>query len=413
MVDVSALAKKYTDALAAQDSAALEGQLAEQVMLRRWQADGLLRLRGRNRVVEYFQAEWANWSNAKFSLASSIVSENKTALEYRYQVVEHGRLIECNRAEFVTFADDLIQSIDTYLPEAIPSGPRGETPIVDIDESQVNVLLDSLRFSYDLRGWMSPDMQSVVSLRGSYFASSQPHPGVNFVYGARWNEQDADALIEKQIDVFRARGLGFCWYVSPLDTPRDLGERLVAHGLVLAGHAATMVRIGLDSVAEIPINPELDVITVPQDRPDLYDEALEVGASGFSFPPQAMERMRNNWRERAQKPELAKLERTYLARLNGKAVGYAVMQMESGTHAYLGGAATLPEFRGRKVYSTLLRKRLEDARALGFQLATIDAEPMSRRVVTRYGFKEYGKVSIYAWMPVIDMNIIKQLVPDE
>lgn len=413
MIDVSALAIKYTDALAAQDSAALETELAEQVMLRRWQTDGLLRFRGRNRVVECFKAEWANWSNAKFSLASSIISENKIALEYRYQVVEHGRLVEYNRAEFVTFADDLIQTIDTYLPDAIPSGPRGDTKIANIDESQVNGLLDSLRYSHDLRGWMSPDMQSLVSLRGSYFASSQAHPGVNFVYGARWNEQDADALIKKQIDLFGARGLGFCWYVSPLDTPRDLGERLAAHGLVLAGHAATMVRIGLDSVGEIPGNAELDVITVPHDRPDLYDQALQVGASGFSIPPQVLERMRNSWRERAQKPELAKLERTYLAQLNGKAVGYAVMKMEGGVHAYLGGAATLPEFRGRKIYSTLLRKRLEDARALGFQIATIDAEPMSRRVVTRYGFKEYGKIAIYAWMPVMDMNVIKQLVPDE
>jgi ribosomal protein S18 acetylase RimI-like enzyme len=123
--------------------------------------------------------------------------------------------------------------------------------------------------------------------------------------------------------------------------------------------------------------------------------------------------MRTSWRERTAKPELAKKERTYLARLNGRAVGYAEMHMPGAGHAYLGGAATLPEFRGQRIYSTLLRRRLEDARELGLRMATIDAEPMSRRIVTRYGFKEYGKIAIYAWMPVMDMEVIRNLVPDE
>jgi hypothetical protein len=43
----------------------------------------------------------------------------------------------------------------------------------------------------------------------------------------------------------------------------------------------------------------------------------------------------------------------------------------------------------------------------------IHAEPMSRRVVSKYGFKEYGRAYLYAWMPVIDMAVIKSLVPDD
>ncbi len=77
----------------------------------------------------------------------------------------------------------------------------------------------------------------------------------------------------------------------------------------------------------------------------------------------------------------------------------------------MGGAATLPEFRGKKVYSTLLRKRLEMACSRGYQVAAIVAEPMSRRVVSRYGFKEYARTYIYGWMPVIDVDVIKSLVP--
>lgn len=216
----------------------------------------------------------------------------------------------------------------------------------------------------------------------------------------------------EQISYFRERELGFCWYVSPLDTPADLGERLVKHGLVYARGAATMVRLGIESLQGIPVNPQVEVLTITSDRPDLFNEAVEIGAVGFHFPPEQVERLKQSWRDRRQNPELANKERSYLARLDAKPVGFAAMQLGGG-HAYRGGAATLPEFRGRQVYSTLLRKRLEEARSLGMRMATVDAEPMSRRVVTRYGFKEYGKISIYAWMPVIDMEVIRQIVPDE
>ena len=84
-----------------------------------------------------------------------------------------------------------------------------------------------------------------------------------------------------------------------------------------------------------------------------------------------------------------------------------------GGLAYLGGAGTLPELRGRKVYSTLLRRRLEAARERGYHLGAIQAEPMSRRIVVRYGFVERARTQIYAWMPVIDMDVIRSLAPDD
>ena len=49
----------------------------------------------------------------------------------------------------------------------------------------------------------------------------------------------------------------------------------------------------------------------------------------------------------------------------------------------------------------------------GYHIAALHTEPMSRRVVSRYGFKEYVPFQIYAWMPVIDMDVIRSLAPDE
>jgi hypothetical protein len=58
-----------------------------------------------------------------------------------------------------------------------------------------------------------------------------------------------------------------------------------------------------------------------------------------------------------------------------------------------------------------VRLRLEVARSKGYQLAVINAEPLSRPIAARCGFKEYARAYIYGWMPVIDLDVIKSLVP--
>ena len=61
----------------------------------------------------------------------------------------------------------------------------------------------------------------------------------------------------------------------------------------------------------------------------------------------------------------------------------------------------------------MLRRRLEYSHTHGYYLAAVNAEPLSRPILARYGFKEYSRVYIYAWMPVIDMDVIKSLVPQD
>ena len=80
---------------------------------------------------------------------------------------------------------------------------------------------------------------------------------------------------------------------------------------------------------------------------------------------------------------------------------------------YLSGAATLPEYRGQKVYSTLLKHRLEAARGRGFHLAAIDAGPCRSGSWRNTASREYGTVNVYGWMPEMDPAVIRTLVPDE
>ena len=82
------------------------------------------------------------------------------------------------------------------------------------------------------------------SLRGGQGGSGDAHPGSNFVGGKRWSAAEADQKIEETIAYHRERNIGFQWWVSPFDTPTDLRERLEKHGMVLAGDAAMMARLG-------------------------------------------------------------------------------------------------------------------------------------------------------------------------
>ena len=111
-------------------------------------------------------------------------------------------------------------------------------------------------------------------------------------------------------------------------------------------------------------------------------------------------------------PERRKKEWRYLARLDGDPVAMGAMLVKNGS-VYLGGAATLPAYRGQHIYSTLLKRRLVAARELGYHVATIDAGPMSRPILEKYGFKSYGTLYVYGWMPVMDPEVIRSLVTEE
>ncbi len=180
--------------------------------------------------------------------------------------------------------------------------------------------------------------------------------------------------------------------------------------MVLAGDAATMARLGLDNLDDIPRNPDVTIELL-----DGYDDAA-LDALGhimmvcFHWPQEKVDERRPGWADRMRDLKIRERETNYLARLNGQPVGYGRVQLRAGV-AYLGGAATLPEFRGQHIYSTLVRLRLEVARSKGYHLAVINAEPLSRPIAARCGFKEYARTYIYGWMPVIDLDVIKSLVP--
>lgn len=404
------LANDFLQALMSTEASCYESVLDEDssLIFQRW--DGIEEHRPRQRVVQRLIEERQIWPDPKMESFTVMTEGDLVAVEFRIQATESDRYVEHNRSAFLKIQDNRIKQIILYCPEPVPSARRKDwIAPATLTKDELENVLESVFRGGDIREWVEPNASGHMSLRGGMGGSGAAHPGSNSVGFVRWTPEEADQKIEETIAFHRQRNIGFQWFVSPHDTPVDLKERMERHGLVLAGDAATMARLGLDDL-DIPTNPDIVVEILDDPNSPAIDAVAHITQICFNLTDEQIADMKISMMERMQDEHIREREVNFLASLKGQPVGIARLQLRCGI-AYLGGAATLPEFRGQRIYSTLLRKRLEVACSRGYQVAAINAEPMSRRVVSRYGFKEYARMYIYGWMPVMDIDVIKSLVP--
>jgi ketosteroid isomerase-like protein/ribosomal protein S18 acetylase RimI-like enzyme len=410
MSDLKQLAQDFLTALATNTAERYAEIFTEDVgmLIGRW--DGGEIHRPQRRVVKRLMSEWSAWPDPTTEMLNVITDGNQVAMEFRIQATESDRYVEHDRSVFLKIREGKIERIRMYCPESMPSARRkGWIAPATLSDEELNRLFESMMNGGDPYEWLAPDEAGRRSLRGGMGGSGAHHPGSNFVGGVRWTAEEADRKIEEIIEQHRQRNNGFQWWVTPYDTPIDLRERLEQHGMVLAGDAATMARIGLEHL-DIPVNPNVTVELL-----DGYDEAAidaiaHITMVCFHWTQEQVDERKPGWIERARDERFREREGNYLARIDGQPAAYGRVQFQSGV-AYMGGAGTLPEFRGQKIYSTLLRRRMESAHEHGYHVAAVNAEPLSRPILAHYGFKEYARSYIYGWMPVIDLDVIKSLVP--
>ena len=413
MSEPKQLAQEFIDALVANDVAKYQAILAEDAGMRVGRWDGGEAYRPRARVIQRLMDEWSAWPDPKLETLAILADGERAAVEFRIQATENNRYMEHNRSAFLAIEDGKVQTIDLYCPEPLPSARRkGWIAPATLSDDELDRLFETFQYTFDIREWMPPQMSAHISPQIGYGGSYDAHPGSNWVGSARWTAEEADARIEAMVAHYGERNVGFAWQVGPYDTPTDLAQRLERHGFALAGDQAMMARVGLDNVDDIPINPKLEIRVLDGSDDQAIEESIQIIAACFNWTPAQVEERRPGHIERLKNPKFRKEEVSYLAWLDGKPVAGAHLALRAGV-AYMGGAGTLREYRGQKIYSTLLRRRLQDAHDRGYHIAAIHAEPMSRRVVKRYRFKEYARFYLYVWMPVMDMAVIKSLVPDE
>lgn len=78
----------------------------------------------------------------------------------------------------------------------------------------------------------------------------------------------------------------------------------------------------------------------------------------------------------------------YVAYVEGQPACAGWINFHPNSHfAGLWGGSTVPEHRGKGLYTALLAARMREAAGRGYRFLVIDASPMSRPIVERHGFR--------------------------
>ena len=221
--------------------------------------------------------------------------------------------------------------------------------------------------------------------------SAAPHD--NCVVFSRLDAADADAAVAGEIDYFASLGHAFEWKLHGHDEPADLAERLVRHGFMAETPETILVRDLADEPPRPPaaLSTEIRRIDEPLGLSDLVAVQDQVWAEDHGWYGEAL--------ARELAADAAQIE-ILVAYAQARPVATSMMRLHRGTQfGSLWGAATLPAFQRRGLYTALVERHVVTARSAGARLLTVDANDNSRPVLERIGFRPLVGVQGFVWQP--------------
>jgi hypothetical protein len=264
---------------------------------------------------------------------------------------------------------------------------------------------DQLRDAVERTLFVYPEVRGMVSdIRVPGVVGRETpvsHPTANLVGCSTLDAGSADATIRAVHERFAAKKKSFGWMTSPSSRPPDIAQRLTEAGLVKAGELAGMTLTDLSW--PIRANPEVEVRAASVDE---QRRAIPMTAIAYDLPLDVAE-----WIAEALIGAADRLQFTmyhaFLPDHTGP-VAFGNLVFVPGTSiVLLGGAATLSDVRGRGIYTSLVARRLADARKAGADAAVIQAvRATSAPVCANLGFKEVLPLDLYAWVPPgVEMDV--------
>ncbi len=213
-------------------------------------------------------------------------------------------------------------------------------------------------------------------------------PWSSQVYWTRWAADQVEAGIDDVLAIFRTRRQAFVWLVTDKSTPTSLRDRLIARDFIteLEGRilVASLPILGLRVNRELRIEEATDRSRM-EDALRVEHPSWDAGRAGPSIEDR-MRRLGADWH-------------AAVGYLDGHAVGTARWRVHSDLRAVeLNGAETLPGYRRRGVYSSLVAYRTERAAKDGCTVAAIIADVRtSAPILLRRGFEDVGRATFFLW----------------
>lgn len=214
---------------------------------------------------------------------------------------------------------------------------------------------------------------------------------LSFVIYSKLNETNADRVIAAEIVRFQTwGGYGFEWKLYDHDTPPDLKERLLAHGLE-AGEREGLLVLDLEDCPAVylqPVTADVRRIGIEQVR-DVTAIQEIVWGNNFDW-------LEKQLRENLQiQPEFWGI---YVAYVDGKPACAAWINYPSNSRfAGLWGGSTLAEYRNKGLYTAVVAARAQEAIRRGYRFLMVDASDMSRPILLKRGFKLLTYSTPFSW----------------
>jgi len=212
-----------------------------------------------------------------------------------------------------------------------------------------------------------------------------------FVIYSHLDEESIEDAITAQIARYQSIPQDFEWKVYDYDRPPDLIERLRRRGFEIGDPEALLV-LELDNATGL-LERDVPSSVVRVSDPEQVDElvALEndVWQSDHVIFGESLKQ------ELREDPEKLSIYYSY----DGEQLAAAawVYFHEGSSFASLWGGATRSAYRMRGHYTNILAARAKEAYARGFKLLTVDASPMSRPILEKFGFNFLGITTPCKW----------------
>lgn len=188
-------------------------------------------------------------------------------------------------------------------------------------------------------------------------------------------------MIREQIRYFERIGQGFEWKFYNYDQPSDLKDRLASHGFEIEEEEAIMV-LDMENAPAFfwqPVTHHIQRITEPKKLMDVLIVQQRVWNEDFNS---LIEYLGNTI---SKHPEQMSV---YVAYVHDQPASTAWIYFpQHSQFASLWGGSTIGNFRKQGLYSALLALRAQEAKTRNVKYLTVDASPMSRPILEKFGFE--------------------------
>lgn len=213
-----------------------------------------------------------------------------------------------------------------------------------------------------------------------------------WVLWSRLTAETADDAIDEQLVYFRDIVSEFEWKVYSHDEPSDLRDRLAARGFEIEEPADAIMVLDMHahpSALNRPVPEAIRRIADPDEIPSVMAVLTQVWNEDFApLGEELAGQMRGT-------PDALSV---YAAYVDGQVVSAAWAQFTPDSQFVgLWGGTTLPEYRNRGLYTGLMAVRAKEAQARGRRFLTVDASPMSRPILERFGFVNIAMATACVW----------------